>query len=663
MLKLLPYRIVFTLLLLIILTFQAGAQDKQARKYIDGKRMETAPDDKDALSRSREFLRLDSTYYVGWLYEGIYKYNRSVDYLGFKNAIPPLQKAFDLITTENDKTFSSLFDNIQNLMENFSLYHDLFTIFTALKECYDNVEMPAKSMELIDRVSAFNFKNDYGFDLCSQRAWLYHRHRFLNQRDAFFLKNSVEENEKLAFEWCYRGIAFIRQFEMENNAIFGSGQTEDRLMMIYHNLALLHCYNKNYDSSYRYYIELAEAGRVSWNNFGGMQAEVGNFAIATDYFNRDKFNNYQNFLREPYYYLPELMVYANQTKQAILMTGNIIKDGGSVPGFGWYNIALARSYLYDGQLDSAEVALNKAANFKELHIGTTLTQAQYDFTIQLLKLQLTDKKISEQKFINKGWWYSPRSLFRILVLKMQQLFNEYVVANQLSSNPERDRLVYDLFCAESTTTFDEAWYIMSAFSSKYFEKKYAAYQGSDNRPHIQKYFKLFEYRFQWDDGDKKAATANLMRLNREVKLDTAHEKLFLGRLYESLSTATSSERNSEQHLFYNNALLESYPQLIPFSATRFAAKLTVSGVSDNNTRAVIDDLHQCNIDFSSSGNLPAVEIRFNQDGDRYQALINVRSASGKTVVQNMPVVFRNPESIGAEIGLRIFGKGGSTVVN
>jgi len=61
------------------------------------------------------------------------------------------------------------------------------------------------------------------------------------------------------------------------------------------------------------------------------------------------------------------------------MAQQIITESGSTPGFGWYNIALARGYLYDGQLDSCEAALDKAANFKELHIGTTLTQTQYDF--------------------------------------------------------------------------------------------------------------------------------------------------------------------------------------------------------------------------------------------------------------------------------------------
>lgn len=647
---------------MLLFVLPANAQDEAGRSYIDGKRMETSPEEKDALARSREFLRIDSTYYVGWMYEGIYKFNRSVDYLGFKNAIPALQKSFDLITAENKNTFENLFGNVQNLMENFSLYHDLFTIYTALKESYNNVEMPEKSMELINTISSFHFINDYGFDLCSQRSWLYHRNRFLNSNKVGFLKNSVAENEKLAFEWCYRGIKFIKQYELENNALFGAGQTEDRLMSIYHNLALLHCYNKNYDSSYYYYILLANAGRVSWNNFGGMQSEVGNFAIAAEYFSRDKFGVYQNFLREPYYYLPELMIYSNQPKQAIQLAGSVIKESGSVPGFGWYNIALARSYLYDGQLDSAEVALNKASNFRELHIGTTLTQSQYEFTIQLLKLQLTERKISQEKFLNKGWWYSPKSIYKILVLKFRKLINEYVVANQLVSNPDRDRLVYDLFCAESTITFDEAWYIMKEFSPGYFEKKYAAYQQSDQRPNIQKYFRLFEYKFQWQQGDKKEAYKNLAKLNRDILVDTANEKLFLGRLYESLSLAAENDNRLDHLHFYHNALLESYPQLIPFSGIKIQVKLSVSGVADGNTQRILDELHKCDIDFVNKLPAASVNIHFNKDHERYQAILSVMSSSGKIIVQNSPIVFTNTTGVSRELALRIFAKGGSVIL-
>ena len=89
------------LLLLFILHssffISANAQGNPSARYeIDAKRTGVSPVDKDAIPRSREFLRLDSTYYVGYMYEGLYLADKSSDVFGFRNAIPPLRRAFNL---------------------------------------------------------------------------------------------------------------------------------------------------------------------------------------------------------------------------------------------------------------------------------------------------------------------------------------------------------------------------------------------------------------------------------------------------------------------------------------------------------------------------------------------------------------------------------------
>ncbi|QEC69627.1 hypothetical protein FRZ67_20830 [Panacibacter ginsenosidivorans] len=633
----------------------------QARYEIDAKRAGVDPSSKDALPRSREFIRLDSTYYVGWMYEGMYKYDRSADYLGYKNAIIPLQKAFDLIENDYGKAFHTLYNNVNNLIANFNRYQDLYMIFSALKFCYDNVEMPDKSMQLIDRIQAYNLKNDIGFELSYQRSWMYHRNRFLTSKDYSFLKNSVQENEKMAFQWCYAGLAFINRYKADNDAIWGPAQSEERKLTIYHNLALLHCYNKNYDSSEYYYQRLADGGRVSWNNFGGMQSEIGNFAIAQQYFTEDKDKSFERFLREPYYYLPELYIYAGKTKEAIQMCNDIITASGSTPGFGWYNIALARSYLYDAQLDSAEAALNKAANFKELHIGTTLTQSQYEFTINLLRIQLFDKKIEQEKFLNNGWWYSPTSLYNIATYKAQKMTAEYIVVNQLTYNPERDRLLYDLFCAEATTSFDEAWYLMKDFSPKYFIDKYTTYQQTDKRNNIQRYFKLFAAKFKWEKGDEKDALKDLENIDRISLVDTANEKLFIARLYEGLVKAYDDNGNKNRFSSYSNALYEDYPQLLPFTGIKTSVKLSVSGTDDAVIKDVVDEIKDCNINTSGKDATLSATIIFNKRGSSYEAVITVRSANGVPVVNNERLIFKKADGAGKEIALRMFGKGGSLV--
>ena len=398
----------------------ASAQNYSAARYeIDAKRIGVSPIDKDALPRSREFIRLDSTYYVGWLYEGMYKYNRSADYLGYKNAIPSLEKAFELFDKDYGSNMRSLFSSPIYLQENIRRLNDLYMIFASLEECYENVEMPDDAMILIDKVDDYHFQRDF-FSLNYHRAWLCHRNRFFTSDKYFFLGNSIPENEKRAFQWCYKGFGFIEKNKALNDALFGPTESEQDKIALYHNLALLHCYNKHYDSSEFYYQKLQEDGGISWNNYGGMQAEIGNFANAVNYYTRDKDRGEANALREPYYYIPQLYVYAGKTKEAIDMVQQIITSSGSTPGFGWYNIALARAYLYDGQLDSCEFSLDKASTFKELHIGTTLTQQQYDFTINLLKVELFDKKIAQIEFQDKGWWYSPKALYDIAAYKTEK---------------------------------------------------------------------------------------------------------------------------------------------------------------------------------------------------------------------------------------------------
>ncbi len=641
-----------------------SAQNKAAARYeIDAKRKGVNPTDKDALPRSREFIRLDSTYYVGYMYEGMYKFDRSADYLGFKNAIVPLQKAFDLMDKDYNKMFHSIYNNVDNLIQGFPKYQDLYMIFTALKGCYDNVEMPEEGMELINRVQAYGFKNDFGFELSYQRSWLYHRNRFFTSSKYDFLKNSVAENEKQAFQWCYNGLAYIKKYEADNDAIFGGGQGEQRVLTLYHNLALLHCFNKNYDSSEYYYERLAEGGRVSWNNYGSMQSEIGNFATSQEYFKKDMFKSYEHFLREPYYYLPQLYVYAGRTKDAINMCQEMISESGSTPGFGWYNIALARSYLYDGQLDSAQFALDKAANFKELHIGTTLTQNQYDFTINLLRVQLYDKKLAQEKFLNKGWWYSPISLYNIAAYKAQKMTSEYVVVNQLMANPERDRLVYDLFCSEATSTFDEAWYLMKDFSPQYFIKKYTEYQQKDKRENIQKYFKLFSAKFKYEKGDEKEAVKDLENMDRTTTADTANEKLFVARVYENLSQAYNSNGDKTKFAMYSSGLMDEYPQMIPFAGIPLSMRLSVSGVDDAVTKNVTSQIRDCNINFTNEVNSGTADVKivFNQKGSSYEALITVRSGNGKLIVNNERLIFKKAEGAGSEIALRLFGTGGAVV--
>jgi len=633
-----------------------------ARYEIDAKRVGVNPADKDALPRSREFIRLDSTYYVGYMFEGIYKSDKSSDFIGYKYAIPSLRKAFLLLQKDYGKSLKNLFNSPQEYMQSMNRYIDFLQIASTLREDYDNIEMPDSVMWVLNNVSSYNFPKDH-LGVNTIKAWTYHRNRFFTSEKYPFLKNTVEENEKEAFNYCYYALSRIQKNRAINDIWFGPGQAEADKMNVYHYLALLHCYNKNYDSSEYYYQRLAENGTVSWNNYGNMKMEIGELAVSDEYLNRDKYKYTQKMLREPFYYIPMLDVYAGRTKDAMALCKEAIQNAGSTPGFGWYNIALCRSYMYDGQLDSAEYVLQKAADFKEVHIGTTLTQSQYDFTINLLKLQLDERKIALVKFENGGWWYSPSSLYKMLSLKIQKMLLQYVLINQLSANPERDRTVYDLFCGESTTSFDEDYYLIKDFSPSYFIKKYENYQKTDNRQNLQRYFRLMTHQMQWMNGDEDKAMDGYRRMIKEVRLDTANEKLFLGRLYEGLSKGSDEEGNDKDYNFYSNALYEEYPQLLPFSGITLQMKLVTSGVDDEQTEKIIKELKNCDIKWvdAADANTPVANIAFIKKGDRYEATVNVKSGLNKIAVSNEKMVFKNTEGAGKELALRLFGKSGAMI--
>jgi hypothetical protein len=70
------------------------------RYEIDAKKKGVNLDKEEALFAARDFIRIDSTYYVGWMMQGIYLSNIAADYVGYKNAIAPLEKALQLMESD-----------------------------------------------------------------------------------------------------------------------------------------------------------------------------------------------------------------------------------------------------------------------------------------------------------------------------------------------------------------------------------------------------------------------------------------------------------------------------------------------------------------------------------------------------------------------------------
>ena len=144
--------------------------------------------------------------------------------------------------------------------------------------------------------------------------------------------------------------------------------------------------------------------------------------------------------------------------------------------------------------------------------------------------------------------------------------------------------------------------------------------------------------------------------------DTATEKLYIARLFEGASKASRETGNKENAAIYANYLFETYPQLLPFSGIKIKMQLNVSGLDDNITQSVVRDLKDANISWvTDDKDAPIASIQFEKRGNKYQALLSVRSANYKTIVANQPLIFHNTDGVGSEIALRLFGKGGDAV--
>jgi len=627
------------LLLLFVVGKTSFTQITGARYEIDAKRIGVNFYDKDALPRSREFIRLDSTYYVGWYYEGMFKFDRAADYLGYRNCIPALKKALFLF----ERNYKSDLKKVLTPGRYSFAQADIMQISNALYDSYSNVEEPDSAMWILDRVRSWNTGNDFmEYDI--KAAWTIHRNRFYLHKYSF-LKNSVIANEQLALNHLYISLS-----EGDANSIFY--------------LAIIHNYLLNIDSAGLYYDILKQTGGFSYNNYAHFQNTLGNFGEAITDFENDKYA-FDKRLIEAYYFLPTLFINSGQSKKAIDETNSIISTNGSTPGFGWYNIALARSYLYNGQLDSCEKAITKAAQFREVHIGTTLGQSQYNFSVNVIKLMLATNKIERIKFLNSGWWYSLKDLSEIGALKGEQFLLKFALVNQLSGNPEREITIYNIFSSENVIGFDEILSVMKNISPNYFADVYRQKMQTEKRKNIMRYMQLFFGEFSYEDGKYDVSRQTFENTLNTALLDTAHEKLFVARLYESLARSYAHDDDEDKADNMRYRFCKEYPQLIPFSGFEIKMNLSTSSLSTEMEKNIIKELKGCNIDFTNerSSNIPAAYIKFSKLKNKYEADYGVVGADGKVIIPLQKMYFKTENGVGKELGLRLFGVGGPVEFN
>jgi hypothetical protein len=399
-------------------------------------------------------------------------------------------------------------------------------------------------------------------------------------------------------------------------------------------------------------------GRLPHNNYANFRGICGDFKTAEAEYKLAAMQDAgDKRLQEWAYYSSIIDIYKSQPKVGASLARDMIKAAGTTPGYGWYNIALARCLLYDGQVAEAQKYTDRAADFKELHIGTTLGQSHYDFSIQLLKLINKIQSWQMDRFEHSNWWYNPTVLYRMAQKQIEKYLQQFLIINQFAQNPERDRVIYKLFSTESTVSWDEIWYLVHDFSNQYFIDRFQKEAKTDNRAYIRKYFELFVAHLKMQQGKYSEAKLMLDKILGDPNTDAKYEKLFLARVYQSQAECARARHDEAAQNNWLYSMYTTFPQLLPYADMPMNMSLHISG--DVNA-AVEQRLRDCNIHWVTNSSVPAAEayIIFSGNGSKKNITYYVLDRRGNYIVQKQSFAWQKADEAGTALAYRLFNIGG-----
>ena len=638
-----------------------------ARREIDAKRTVLNLYSEEAGPRSREFLRIDSTYYVGWLVAGMYKFNRAADATGFSAAARSLEHCLRLLERDYSRQLRTRTTDLLAYLNLYPFQTDYALALSSLVQCYNNLDLPQQSYNTIRRYLQWDFQRDF-FDAYNMLMWVVHRNRIYTSARYPFLQNSIDANEALAMRYLDTAIQRINRSQAYNSAFFTPESYQADYLGVYHYKAILYSYAFAMDSAQHYYELLQEGGQPTHNNYANFRAIAADFPTAQrEYALAGLMGSSDNRLQEWAYFSSILNLYDGQPKVGIQLLEEMIETHRSQPGYGWYQIARARCEAYDGQVAQAEKTIQKAQDFRELHIGTTLGQPQYDFAISLQKLFLAQQRTAMIKFENRGWWYRPAALWQMARRKGTQLLQRFLIINQLARNPERDRVLYKVFSTESVVSWDEIWTLISGFSTRYFIEKFQPQITADPRPRVQPYFRYLTARLQLQRGHREEARQLLQSgfspaaADREEAAESPGQDqdhlLQARRLLALAHIADAADEDSRRDRYLVDAA-RLFPQLLPFEALRIPVRIQTEGAVD---RKAVKRLQKCNLNTQPKADALVATLRFEKAGDHLMRVqYTTTTAKGDVVVplQRCTYDTRKPERAGIELAYRILGVGG-----
>lgn len=604
--------IYYLFLIFAISTQRSSAQSNQqnAKRYeIDTKRIGVGYLSRDALPRGREFKQIDSTYYVGWMYEGAYQMDHAADALGFSLAAETLQHAQELLERDYKRELSTRTGDAMQYINIMAIHRDWDFLQYALYQSYAYSNQINKAWRNLRKAATINLQDELLTETYNLMAWTVHRYRQFSPEKYSFLKNNIAENEKYAHELLDSSLQKIIRDQALMSSFLAINYRQEREPGIWHYRAILYGYDLNIPKAASCYEQLRNTSYFPENNFATFNAIQGLFKEAAIYYDNAKEKETgDKRLQESYYYSSILNLYQNDIPKSITEIKQLIEANGSTPGFGWYQLALARLYLYNGQLHHAGIALNKAHNFQEIHMGTTLGESHYQFTLATLQILRYNRLIQLQHQADEYWWIKPDKLWHSITWYWKRYQEKLRWIDLLKNNPERQQVIYNLFSTESTISFDEVISCVDGMSPKFFGTLFSNKIKTDTlRPAIKPYWlyataKQYMAKGEWSSAEKQL----LQSINLLSKSNDAYQRLLTARCYEAIIHCKIEQKQTIPTHYYAN-WLSLYPQTIMASTIPFPIQLQ----HDESPELIpaINAIKQSNIRLTTNPNLPTLKLR------------------------------------------------------
>jgi hypothetical protein len=608
-----------------------------------------------AYELSQKMIQLDSMYYVGHFFEANYRFYRTSDKRGYETAIKSLVKAVELIEKDFPEKLKRS-TNINVYINQYQFQRKYAFLIYLLGKSYEYVDKPGEAIKVVRRLQKRNFVCNFGVNAYENISWIYLRNRMYSPEKYDFLKPTIEENLETASRYA-DSIKTSDRYNQQYLDVWWPDFANDALLSYYHYKNIIYTHQIKLDSAEYFSEQLEKYDRLSYNNYGNLQFIQAKFQEAEESYDkaREKDDYIQKDIKEFDYMQSAIKIFQNDLSSSKSIIEESIKNLGTSPGFGWNNIALSRAYYYSGDLKKSKEFRDKAANFKEIHVGSTWGEVAYDRNTLLFKYLFHKKSITEITFKDKSYWYKPKKLYDISKHHFKQENAHLLLTSELSADPERFIGYYNLFASENNIFFDEIWELIKYFNAEYFIKIFKDKLQEDERERIHKYFNYFIAQFYLEDESYDLAIKYFESVLEDKYLDEANEKLLLARVNEGLSKAYEEKDNMVAANDNLMAFYMNFPQLVPYSDLTMKFNLKVA----NNTltpeqEQIIEELKSCNIEWVENDlNWPTLKINMTKKDKKH--LIDYQVDIANDIKFEGRLELKNLEHPGQLIAFRAFG--------